>query len=452
MTGDNQREHWSSRIGFILAAAGSAIGLGNIWKFPYITGQNGGAAFMIVYLGCIAVLGFPLMLAEFAIGRKTQKDPLGAFRVLRPQGRWFLVGGLGILASFLILSYYSVVAGWTLGYIYKAATGLFSNFAVPEEAGKNFALSASNPWWAISCHAIFMGLCVMIVIRGIKAGIEKWSKILMPILFLILACLVLRGVTLEGSMKGVEFFLKADFTQLNWTSVLTALGHAFFTLSLAMGIMITYGSYLSKENNLVNSAVMVVFLDTLIALMAGLAIFSSVFAMGLNPAAGPGLTFHILPAVFQRMPAGILFGTMFFVLLAIAAITSGISLLEVAVTYFIDEKGWSRRKAVLSLGSAVFILGIPSALSFGVLEHVKLFGWRNFFDGLDFVSANLLLPIGALLTAIFVGWIWGMKSANQEVRSGNPKFLFAPVWSFLIRFICPVAVAIIIVAKFMGKV
>lgn len=446
-----KREHWGSRIGFILAAAGSAIGLGNIWKFPYIAGQNGGAAFVVVYLGCIVGIGFPLMLAEFAIGRKTQKDPLGAFRNLRPQGRWFLVGGLGILASFLIFSYYSVVAGWTLGYIYKAASGVFSNFAVPEEAGVHFASFVSNPWWAISCHAAFMSLCMVIVIGGIKAGIERWSKILMPILFLILVGLVLRGITLEGSMRGVQFFLKADFTQLNWTSVLTALGHAFFTLSLAMGIMITYGSYLSKEDNLVSSAFMVVFLDTLIALMAGLAIFSSIFAMGLDPAAGPGLTFHILPAVFQRMPAGILFGTMFFLLLAIAALTSGISLLEVVVTFFIDEKGWSRRKAVLSLGSAVFILGILTALSFGVLENVKIFGWRNFFEGLDFICANLLLPIGALLTAIFVGWVWGMRPAIQEVRSGNPRFLFAPLWSFLIRFVSPVAVAIIIVAKLMGK-
>ncbi|MFQ6092078.1 MAG: sodium-dependent transporter [bacterium] len=447
-----QREHWGTKIGFILAAAGSAIGLGNVWKFPYITGENGGAAFVLVYLLCIVIIGLPIMLAELTIGRKTQRNPVGAFKFLRPNSPWLFVGSLGVLAGFIILSYYSVVAGWMIAYTFKAATGVFQNLLAPADAGEHFGQFSANPVWSILFHALFMVFCILIVTKGIKGGIERWSKILMPVLFLILILLLLRGLTLPGASKGLVFLFKPDFGSLTPRAALVALGHAFFTLSLGMGAMITYGSYMSRSDNIPYNGFMVVFLDTLIALLAGVAIFTSVFAMKLDPAAGPGLVFHVLPAVFQKMPGGVIFGTLFFLLMSIAALTSGISLLEVVSAYFIDERGWKRKKAVTVMGTIIFLIGVPSALSFGVMSEMTYFFKMNFFDFVDFLSANYLLPIGGLLIALFTGWVWGSKKAIEEIKQGNPKFLTAPYWSFLIRFISPLAVLIIIVAVVIGGV
>ncbi|UCE19252.1 MAG: sodium-dependent transporter, partial [Gemmatimonadota bacterium] len=272
-----QREQWGTKIGFILAAAGSAIGLGNVWKFPYITGENGGAAFVLVYLFCIVIIGWPIMLAELTIGRKAQRNPVGAFKILKPNSLWFLVGSLGILAGFFILSYYSVVAGWMMAYAYKAVTGVFQNFPAPASAGEHFGQFSASPLWSIVIHALFMILCILIVSKGIKGGIERWSKILMPVLFIILILLVIRGVTLPGGSRGLSFLFKPDFSSITPKAVLIALGHAFFTLSLGMGAMITYGSYMSESENLPFNGLMVVFLDTFIALLAGVAIFTSVF-------------------------------------------------------------------------------------------------------------------------------------------------------------------------------
>ena len=447
-----QREQWGTKIGFILAAAGSAIGLGNVWKFPYITGENGGAAFVFVYLLCIIIIGLPIMLAELTIGRRTQRNPVGAFKVLKPNSPWFLVGSLGVLAGFVLLSYYSVVAGWMISYTLKAATGVFQNFLAPESAGQHFTQFAANPGWSLLFHALFMFLCVLIVMKGIKGGIERWSKILMPVLFMILILLLLRGLTLPGAAKGLAFLFKPDFGSLSPRAALIALGHAFFTLSLGMGAMITYGSYMSRSDNIPYNGVMVVFLDTLIALLAGVAIFTSVFAMKLDPTAGPGLVFHVLPAVFQKMPGGILFATLFFLLMSIAALTSGISLLEVVSAYFIDERGWRRQQAVTLMGALIFLIGIPSALSFGVMRDLTYFFKMNFFDFVDFLSANYLLPIGGLLIAVFTGWVLGTRKAVEEIRHGNPKFTSAPYWGFLIRFISPIAVLIIIGAVVIGGV
>jgi NSS family neurotransmitter:Na+ symporter len=442
------REMWGSRIGFILAAAGSAIGLGNIWKFPFKTGTNGGAAFVIIYLFCVAIVGLPIMIGEIVMGRRVQRNPLGGYRKLKPNSPWYLAGGLGIASGFVILSYYSVVGGWTIAYILKALTNRFACYANPQQAGIAFEQFAANPATPILFHALFMFLCMGIVIRGVRGGIERWNNILMPALFIILLLLAIRGLTLPGARRGLEFFLKPDFSKFRWGhSTLVALGHAFFTLSLGMGAMFTYGSYLSKEVNVPRASFYIVILDTVIALIAGVAIFTSVAAMGLDPAAGAGLVFYTLPIVFQKMPGGLLFGTLFFTLLSIAALTSAVSLLEVVCAYFIDEKNWSRRKAVVIMGTVIFLLGVPAALSFGVLKNVKIFFGNNFFDFTDALSSNYMLPIGGLLLSVFVAWVWGTREAVQACREGNPRFKWAALWSFSIRYCAPAAVATIIIQQ-----
>ncbi|MBW1646339.1 MAG: sodium-dependent transporter [Deltaproteobacteria bacterium] len=510
------REHWSSNLGFILAAAGSAVGLGNIWKFPYITGQNGGGAFVLVYLACIAVIGLPVMLCELAMGRRTQKNPVGAFKKLTPASStlahligglvvltgfcllpfqqygwgvmmvllggaifrysWVVVGAMGVLAGFTILSFYSVVAGWTIGYIWKAVTGQL-NFSTVEVAASHFGHFITNPGWAIGCHAIFMLLCMVIVYKGVQSGIEYWSKILMPVLFLLLVALIIRGVTLPGAMAGVEFYLKPDFSKINTNSVLQALGHAFFTLSLGMGAITTYGSYVDRKQNLFLASLSIAGLDTLIALMAGLAIFPAVFAQGFQPNAGPGLVFQVLPTVFNQIPLGSLWAAIFFFLLLVAALTSGISLLEVITAYFIDEKQWSRARATIVFGIVIFLLGCLSAVSVAGWENIEwlhrllvaVFGSvkGSFFDVMDNLSSNWMLPLGGLFISLFVGWIWGTKNAMAEIRHGSANFadvhLFsllaglkddqaynaefhvltlASLWGVFIRFISPFAVLI----------
>jgi NSS family neurotransmitter:Na+ symporter len=337
-----------------------------------------------------------------------------------------------------------VVAGWTIAYIVKSIQMTVTQFETATEAGKYFAAFVANPYETLFYHALFMSLCVGIVIKGVHSGIEKWCGILMPTLLIILLLLMVRSLTLEGAWAGVEFYLKPDFSKLTVKSFLVALGHAFFSLSLGMGAMITYGSYLSQKENLAYSAFLVALLDTFIALVAGLMIFPAVFAMGLEPAAGPGLVFHVLPAVFSKMPFGNIVSIAFFTLLAIAALTSGISLLEVVVAYFIDEKGWSRKKAVYIVSSVIFVLGIPSALSFGIWGDFKLLN-LNFFDLVDQVASNYLLPIGGFFICIFVGWVWGSKKALEEIHLGEHKFPFATGWVILVKYVSPIAVLIIFV-------
>lgn len=445
---NNQRGFWGSRMGFILAASGSAVGLGNIWKFPYIVGQNGGGAFVLIYLVCIFVIGTPIMLAEFTLGRKTNRNPVGAFDQLKPGSLWAGIGYMGVLAGFFILSFYGVVGGWTYAYVVKSITGSVLAFASPKEAGEFFGSFIGNTWEVLFYHALFMGTCVAIVLRGVHGGIEKACDILMPTLVVILLLLMIRSLTLDGAMEGVAFYLTPDFSKINANVVLIALGQAFFSLSLGMGCMITYGSYLSEKENLTSSTVYVVLFDTAIALLVGMVIFPAVFAMGLEPTEGPGLVFSVLPTVFADMPLGHGVAVIFFILLAIAAITSGISLLEVVVAYFIDQRGWKRKKAVLVVGSAIFAFGVPSGLSFGVMAEAKLFG-MNFFDHVDNIASNYFLPLGGMLTAVFVGWIWGTKNAHAEIEKHDNEFHFpwAQCWEFLIRYITPVAVGIVFIAK-----
>lgn len=436
-----KREHWGSRLGFILAAAGSAVGLGNIWKFPYMAGENGGGAFLIIYLALVFTIGISVMLAEFVIGRMSEKNAIGAFAKLKG-GLWPVVGFFGVAAAFIILSFYSVVAGWTISYMIKSLSGALA-IEDPAALGNIFGDFISDPVSPLIYHAIFMALTVLVVLAGVGSGIERASKILMPALFALLIILIIRSVTLPGGEEGVAFLLAPDFSKVTWNTVSDALSQAFFSLSLGMGAMITYGSYLSKRENIASSAGWVTLLDTAVAVMAGLLILPAVFAFGFDPSAGPGLTFITLPAVFAHMPMGSVFAFMFFLLLAIAALTSAVSILEVVVAYFVDDRGVSRKTAAIVIGVIIFALGIPSSLSLGVMSDVTFFG-KSFFDLMDFISSNLLLPIGGLFISLFVGWVmWG--KAKEEIAAHNgivPAWISA--WGLIVKFVAPVAIAFIL--------
>lgn len=438
MSNNGEREQWGSRIGFILAAAGSAVGLGNIWRFPYITGQYGGAAFVFLYVALVFVIGFSVMLAEIAIGRRAQLNAVGSFKKLKG-GAWPLVGWMGVAAGFIILSYYAVIGGWTIKYFIITWTGLMEAGAAGK-AGDVFGGFVTNTPQVILYQAIFMLATIWVVYRGIGEGIEKYCKILMPALFGILLILIVRSVTLEGAGKGLEFYLKPDFSKITGDTFLAALGQAFFSLSLGMGCMITYGSYLTKDTTIPSAVGQICFLDTMVALLAGLVIFPAVFAFGVEAGAGPGLTFVTLPSVFSQMPGGPIWSSLFFLLLFIAALTSAISLLEVVSAYFIDEMGWGRPKAAWLMGLAIFILGIPSSIS--LAGNLKIAG-KDFLDAADFLASNVLLPLGGMLIALFVGWVW-TESARKEVSNdGTYEFGLMDAWIWVCRTIAPLAIAVI---------
>ncbi|PKP57690.1 sodium-dependent transporter [Candidatus Atribacteria bacterium HGW-Atribacteria-1] len=435
-----ERGNWQSQIGFVAAAAGSAIGLGNIWRFPYMVGRYGGAAFVLVYLAIIIFIGVPIMNSELLIGRKSERNAVGAFKVLAPGTPWFIVGAMGILAGFIILSYYSVVAGWAVAYIFKSGAYM----AAGAEHANIFVGHITSPVTPVIWHAIFMFMCIGIVAAGIEKGIEKYSKILMPLLVLIMLVLIVRSVTLPGAGAGLSFYLKPDFSKLSAEGILAALGQAFFTLSLGMGCMIVYGSYLRKKEDIPTNSYYIAGADTLIAFLAGFAIFPAVFAFGLDPGQGPGLTFITLPAVFAAMgPAGHFFGILFFFLLTIAALTSAISLLEVVSAYFIDEAKWNRKKAVWIMGIIIFLLGIPSSLGQGVWSGVKIIGGRDILDSLDFLANNTLLPLGGFLLCIFIGWFWGTTKATEEANIGAKSIKLGTTYSFLIKYVIPIAIFIV---------
>ncbi len=442
---NNSRGNWSSKLGFVLAAAGSAIGLGNIWGFPTQTGLNGGAVFVFVYLICVLIVGIPVMVAEFTIGRAARNDPVGSFKALVPGSAWKYVGVLGVVTGLVILSYYSVVAGWTLKYLWRTLT----EGATPHSAAQiaeqfeSFTAGGIGP---LFFHLVFMALTIWVVTGGIEGGIEKATTVLMPVLFGLLLLLVLRSVTLPGAAEGVSFYLKPDFGKISGDVVLAAMGQAFFSLSLGMGAMITYGSYLPQKEDLFSSAVYVSLSDLLIAFLAGFAIFPALFTVpGLRPDQGPSLIFLVLPNIFSQIPLGQIFGAAFYLLLAIAALTSSISLLEVVVAYFIDQKGWPRRRAALVVGSAAFVLGIPSAFSQG---YLPLFA--GFLEQADFLFGKVALMVGGLLICLFVGYRWGIAAAVEEIRRSNPRFRWRSVWAVLVRFVCPLAIAVLLVDRILG--
>ena len=436
------RGNWGSKMAFILAASGSAIGLGNIWRFPMKVGENGGAIFVLVYIIGVAFIGFSVMLAELIIGRHTKKNPVGAIDSIKPRTPWKLIGFLGVLTGIFILSYYSVVAGWAVGYLIKAAAGSFRGDVTSEMTDRIFTQFTSDPLLVIVFFAVMIGLTTLIISKGVKGGIERWTKILMPALFVLITVLAVRALTLPGAGKGISFYLKPDFSLLNGKVILFALGQAFFSLSLGMGTMITYGSYISKKDNLVSSAGWVCFFDSMIAFLAGIIIFPTLFAIpGIAPTEGPSLVFKVLPLIFTKIPGGYLFGILFFVLLSIAALTSTISLLEVPVAYLVDERNWSRRKASWAMGFLAFGLGIPSALSFG--------GWAwltklNVFTWVDFIFGNISLAVGALLICIFIGYVWGARRALEEVAFGCPRFRLHSLWVFSVKYLSPLAILFIL--------
>ncbi|MDE5423344.1 sodium-dependent transporter [Ancylomarina sp. DW003] len=436
------RDVFTSRLGVIAAAAGSAVGLGNIWKFPYITGVYGGAAFLFVYLGFIALIGLPIMLSEFMIGRKSRSNVFGAFKNLAPNSPWKLVGVLGVAAAVMILSFYGVVAGWSIDYIIKSVTDSFASKS-PDELDSMFTQFIEQPGLPIVYQLSFMLMTMAIVIIGVKDGIEKYAKILMPILILIILVLDVRAITLDGAKEGLNFLFHPDFSKLTGEGVLSALGHAFFSLSLGMGTLITYGSYIGNQNNLAKTALQVTVADTLIAILAGVAIFPAVFAFGIEPSSGPGLVFITLPNVFQQMPGGFFFSILFFLLLTVAALTSSISILEVVVAYFREELKIKRKLATILATAMIAIVGVFCSLSMGLLKENTLFG-LNFFDLLDWISANMLLPLGGLFISLFIGWYWGREKIEEELAKGSQLSKgIITAFIFVLKFIAPGAIAIV---------
>jgi len=436
------RGTWGTKTAFIFAATGSAIGLGNIWRFPTMVSQNGGAVFVLVYILAVAFIGVTVMLAELTLGRHSQKNPVGAIEFIRPRTPWKYIGYLGIITGICILSFYAVVAGWAAGYIFKTASGAFKGKLTPEMSSQIFEKFSSDPLQVLFFFALIMGLTIFIISRGVKKGIEKWTKVLMPILFVLIIFLAIRALTLPGAGKGIAFYLNPDFSKLNGTVILFALGQAFFSLSLGMGTMITYGSYISKSDNLVSSAGWVCFSDTFIALLAGLIIFPTL-AFSRQPfnVGEEALAFKTFPLIFSEIQGGQIFGTLFFALLCVAAITSTISLLEVPVAYFVDERNWSRKKAALLIGLITFVLGIPSALSGGGVEFFTKIKFLSLFA---IIFGNISLAVGALFICIFIGYVWGVKKALKEVASGNPRFKLRPLWVFSVKFLTPIAILLIL--------
>jgi NSS family neurotransmitter:Na+ symporter len=447
-----KHEYWSSRLVFVLAATGSAVGLGNIWKFPYITGVYGGGAFVLVYLVCIALIGLPVMMAEILIGRRGGQSPVGTMRVLARQERksplWEVAGWMGVFGSFLILSFYSVIAGWAVVYVWYAASGQFNVAeAAPEQAaaaiGAIFDGLLASPLSLIAWHTVFMAVTIFIVAGGIKAGLERAVTIMMPGLFLILFGLVAYAAfATDGFGRAVVFLFQPDFSKLSWEGVLVALGHAFLSLSLGMGIMIAFGAYLPRHNSIASASITVAFLDTLVALLAGMAIFPLVFSYGLEPGTGPGLVFVTLPITFGEMPAGTLVGTLFFILVVFAALTSSISLLEPTVAFMQERHGIGRWQAAVGAGLVIWLVGIASALSFNVWSGVEVFE-KTIFDSLDFLTANIMLPVTALLMALFAGWAMAAASTREELEMGDSSGYRA--WRFAIRYISPVCILIIFI-------
>ena len=416
---NNVREQWGTRIGFILAASGSAVGIGNIWKYPHMAGQNGGAAFTLVYLVCILVVGLPIVVGEFVLGRKTQLSPVGAYDQIAPGSFWKWIGFLGVASAFVILSFYGVVGGWILKYTFASLTGGFEALVNdPEGAGTMFNGIITSTWEPIFWQVIFMALCTWVIVNGVKGGIEKWSRIMMPLIIFILIILAVRGLTLPNGKEGLAFLFKPRFEDLTASAIVLALGHSFFTLSLGMGTMITYGSYLDKEQDLVGSAIWVILLDTAIAMLAGIAIFTTDFAMGADPAEGPGLIFVVLPTVFPQLAGGTIWASLFFVLLFMAALTSAISILEVVTAYFIDQKGWDRARATIIFGTVITVVGVFCSLSLGGGINLTGFLSMSFFDFMDYLSSKYMLPIGGMFMAIFILYRWGVPSFVSELEVG----------------------------------
>jgi NSS family neurotransmitter:Na+ symporter len=456
-----QRGQWSGRLGFILAAAGSAVGLGNLWKFPYIAYENHGGAFVIVYIAAVALVGLPIMAAEIVLGRRSQLNPVGAFRLLgkdRPGGSlWTGTGVLGVIAGFVILSYYCVIAGWTLRYILMAVGGQLGELAATTAGLEDFfgGFLASGPQQTL-WYTAFMALTVAVVYFGVQKGIERVAKVLVPILFAILVALAVYATTTDGFGRAMTFLFRPNFHELSRGAILEALGHSFFTLSLGMGAMLTYGSYMRKRDSIPRAALTISALDTAIALLACVIMFSIIFSFDMEVRKSSTILFTTLPLVFFKLPGGSLISAFFYLLVAVAALTSTISLLEVVASFAIDQLRWTRRQAVLVMGGTIYVFGVLSAWSFGgsaALSEINLIGREStagVFGTLDYLASNWFLPVGGFLIALFTGWVLLGRDARAELEEGHGPFGLFAGWRVLVRFVAPLVVGAIIVSVILG--
>ena len=438
------REQWNSNLGFILAASGSAVGVGNIWKFPTMAGENGGAAFTFIYLLCIFIVGLSILLGELLIGRKTQLSAVGAYKKLSKNRFWVFNGFLGTLSAVVILSFYGVVGGWTLKYTFLSLFGFLKDLNIKETEmifSDFISLSFEPIFWQIS----FMLITMLVIIKGVKNGIEKWSKIMMPFVIFLLIILALRGIITPGGIDGLKFLFYPKFEDLTPHSIVLALGHSFFTLSLGMGTMVAYGSYINKKQDLLVSSIWIIFLDTFIALIAGIAIFTTVFATGSDPASGPGLIFTVLPTVFNQLIGGQLWSTLFFLLLFMAALTSAISLLEVVTAYFVDEKKWSRPSATLTFGFIIILIGVFCSLSLGGGINISPFENKTFFDLMDELSSKYMLPIGGLLVSLFIIFEFKISNFIDEINKNNSFLRLNKTFTLFIFTISSIVVGYILI-------
>ena len=441
------RDSFGSRFGALVAMAGSAVGLGNLWRFPYLVGENGGAAFIIVYVILCFMICLPIFISEFVVGRRSQKNAYAAFRDLSGGSAWRWVGLFTIIVPLIVLSYYSVIGGWSIDYLLKSCAFSFTSNDSQSAINTMFIGFVSSTWAPLITHTAFLLVTTLIVVIGIKDGIEKFSKVMMPILFFIVLGIAIYSLTLPGAQKGVEYLFHPDFSKIDAKSCAAALGQAFFSLSLGFGTIMTYASYVSKKENIMFQSVATAVSDLMFAMIAGLAIMPAVFAFGLNPQSGPGLVFETLPYVFSQMPAGGLVAILFFVALLVAALTSSISMLEVAVAYLVEEKKFSRIAACIVLFIICWVIGAICSLSFGPLSHIRIDG-GNLFDFFDNLSSNILMTLGSLLTVLFVGWRLKKTDVYDEFTNGGTLRrsvkLFGVLW-FLIRYICPIAIMTIFI-------
>lgn len=442
------RDSFGSRLGVLLAMAGSAVGLGNLWRFPYLVGENGGAAFIIIYLICICLIGLPIFISEFVLGRRSQKNAYAAFRDLSGGSAWRWVGLMTVIVPMIVASYYCVIGGWAFEYLWKSCTFSFTGGASQEAVSTMFSDFVSSPWGPVISQTLFLLVTTLIVIIGIKDGIERFSKLMMPMLFIIVIAIAVYASTLPGSGAGFEYLFKPDFSKVDGGSFASALGQAFFSLSLGFGTIMTYASYVDKKDNILFQSASTAIADTTFALIAGMAIMPAVFAFGIDPQSGPGLVFETLPYVFGKMPGGGIVAILFFLALIVAALTSSISMIEVGVAYLIEEKKLKRTTACVVLFLICWILGIFCALSFGPLAEVKLAG-RSIFDFFDNLSSNILMTLGSLLTVLFVGWRLKKTDIYEEFTNGGTLSanvrIFGVLW-FLIRYVAPVAVIVIFIS------
>jgi NSS family neurotransmitter:Na+ symporter len=436
-----KREHWSSQLGFIFAVAGSAVGLANIWRFPYITGHFGGAAFIILYLVCLMAIGIPAFISEITIGRKAQSNPERAFKSLGRNGFWGSIGAGTLVTGFLVSAFYSAVAGWILGYLVEAVRGALIHFEHQEHTIQHYQSLVENPVWGLTFHALFLFSSVAILFYGVKQGIERWNKLFMPLLFLILFLLIGKGLSMEGSERGLSFLFTPDFSKISGEALMVALGQSFFTLSIGQGTLVTYGSYLGKSEKILSSALLVVLMDTLVSLLSAVAIFSIVFSVGMEPDSGPALIFHTLPLVFSQISGGYFISILFFLLVLLAALTSEISALEPSIAYLVENKGFSRKKAVALIGLGAFLVGVPSALSTSLLKDVALFGFPNFLEAMIYLCSNILIPLGGFAAVLLAGWRWGIQGFMGELFHGQtPNNMLKIYFALFVRYISPLLI------------